>query len=103
MVVLEGAVTNDQQLEDIGLLLECLEGELDAARNFDMVQALLARILVVSAGQPACSPSCVHNCPMLLHSVNHMFGCVHECVDGQWWPLCCSHYACTSGLCCLVS
>lgn len=46
MVVLEGSWSSDE-VEDIGLLLEALHGELIAARNFDMVQALLARVLVV--------------------------------------------------------
>eukprot|EP00878_Enallax_costatus_P028227 GHUV01030466.1.p2 GENE.GHUV01030466.1~~GHUV01030466.1.p2 ORF type:complete len:146 (-),score=39.00 GHUV01030466.1:576-1013(-) len=49
MVVLEGSWSEDE-VRDIGLLLEALHGELDAARNFEMVQALLARVLVVGAG-----------------------------------------------------
>jgi hypothetical protein len=35
-------------VQDVALLLEALLGELDAARNFEMAQALLARVLVVS-------------------------------------------------------
>ena len=48
MVVLEGSWSGDE-VRDIGLMLEALHGELDAARNFEMVQALLARVLAVSA------------------------------------------------------
>jgi U3 small nucleolar RNA-associated protein 21 len=55
MVVLESAEEGGQsvgpvsdEVQDIGLLLQCLEQELENARNFDMVQALLARVLVVS-------------------------------------------------------
>ncbi|KAF6265106.1 WD40 repeat-like protein [Scenedesmus sp. NREL 46B-D3] len=53
MMVLEGSEPEeaaDEQSEevvDVALLLEALQGELDAARNFEMVQALLARVLVV--------------------------------------------------------
>lgn len=50
MVVLEGSWSGDE-VQDVGLLLEALHGELDAARNFEMVQALLARVLVVSLTQ----------------------------------------------------
>jgi U3 small nucleolar RNA-associated protein 21 len=37
-----------QEVADVGLLLEALLGELDACRNFEMVQALTARVLTVS-------------------------------------------------------
>lgn len=48
MMVLEGS-WSEEEVQDVGLLLEALHGELDAARNFEMVQALLARVLVVRA------------------------------------------------------
>lgn len=37
-----------QEVADVGLLLEALLAELDAARNFEMVQALMSRVLTVS-------------------------------------------------------
>lgn len=46
----ESAEEENEDVKDVGLLLEALQGELDAARNFEMVQALLARVLVVSLG-----------------------------------------------------
>jgi U3 small nucleolar RNA-associated protein 21 len=55
MTVLEGSdaaeSANEEasdEVRDVALLLEALQGELDAARNFEMAQALLARVLVVS-------------------------------------------------------
>jgi U3 small nucleolar RNA-associated protein 21 len=54
MMVLEGSGLDEaadegsEEVQDVGLLLEALQGELDAARNFEMVQALLVRVLVVS-------------------------------------------------------
>lgn len=36
-----------QEVADVGLLLEALLAELDAARNFEMVQALTSRVLTV--------------------------------------------------------
>jgi U3 small nucleolar RNA-associated protein 21 len=39
-----------QEVQDVGLLLEALLGELDACRNFEMVQALTARVLTVRGG-----------------------------------------------------
>lgn len=36
-----------REVQDVGLLLECLQSELDASRNFEMVQALLSRVLTV--------------------------------------------------------
>lgn len=44
----EQAAEESEEVRDVGLLLEALQGELDAARNFEMVQALLARVLAVS-------------------------------------------------------
>uniref|UniRef100_A0A383VCR0 Small-subunit processome Utp21 domain-containing protein n=1 Tax=Tetradesmus obliquus TaxID=3088 RepID=A0A383VCR0_TETOB len=43
----ESAEEENEDVKDVGLLLEALQGELDAARNFEMVQALLARVLVI--------------------------------------------------------
>lgn len=37
-----------QEVADVAMLLEALMAELDAARNFEMVQALLTRVLTVS-------------------------------------------------------
>jgi U3 small nucleolar RNA-associated protein 21 len=42
-----GDVQQQQDVADVGLLLEALLFELDAARNFEMVQALTSRVLMV--------------------------------------------------------
>ncbi|WIA17803.1 hypothetical protein OEZ85_009315 [Tetradesmus obliquus] len=47
----ESAEEENEDVKDVGLLLEALQGELDAARNFEMVQALLARVLVLDAAR----------------------------------------------------
>ncbi|KAF8055387.1 WDR36 [Scenedesmus sp. PABB004] len=50
MAVLEGAAGDaDQEVADVGLLLDALGAELDAGRNFDLAQALLSCALVVHA------------------------------------------------------
>jgi hypothetical protein len=36
-----------REVADVGLLLEALLSELDAARNFELVQALTSRVLTV--------------------------------------------------------
>lgn len=43
-----------QEVADVGRLLEALLAELDAARNFEMVQALLSRVLTVSDEEGWC-------------------------------------------------
>ena len=54
MMVLGGDDPEDAQQQrevaDVGLLLEALLLELDAARNFELVQALTSRVLTVGFG-----------------------------------------------------
>lgn len=59
MVLLEGA--SEQEVADVALLLQCLEGEVAAARNYEFCQALLQHVLAVRgrwegrrAGELAC-------------------------------------------------
>lgn len=44
-----------QDVADVGLLLEALLSELDAARNFEMVQALTSRVLTVREAPGGCN------------------------------------------------
>lgn len=48
MVLLEGS--SEREVEDVRLLLECLEAEVAGARNYEFCQALLQHVLAVSGG-----------------------------------------------------
>jgi Utp21 specific WD40 associated putative domain len=79
MVVLEGAV-NDAAVNDIGLLLEALSAELAAGRNFELVQALLARMLEVgvvcacvartAANMPGSGMACTHSQSLAIYGIH---------------------------------
>jgi hypothetical protein len=63
----------EQEVRDVGLLLECLQAELDASRNFEMAQALLARVLTVSSERRApVAKRCLHGfgCPLQTTALN---------------------------------
>jgi hypothetical protein len=95
MMVLEGsgldkaADEESEEVRDVGLLLEALQGELDAARNFEMVQALLARVLVVSwPSMLACCPDTAKTYTLPSSAVG---------LHGTWHVVSCtSLFACVS-------
>jgi hypothetical protein len=49
MILLEGA--SEREVADVGLLLEALEGEAAAGRNYEFAQALLQHVLAVGGAQ----------------------------------------------------